>query len=207
MNLFQILRNFNLYFELITIFIISVIFIALIILIIERIIFFKKIYINEKKIYKDLNDALSDKNNISAFEICEKIFSPLTNLIKAGLNQRNYSKLHIKKAIAQAVQLELPNFEKNLTVIGVLITFMPFISLIVIFISNIEAFCLLESRTINFFLYSSNRTLFTFIYVIFFTILISILYYYIINKKNDIILLFEKWANELVFSLIKKKKK
>lgn len=209
MEIIQILRNNNLFFVRLTIIMFSSLFLVLLVLIFERIINLRKIFVNEKNIYNELNDAVSGKDYFFALETCEKIFSPLTNLIKAGLNHRNYSKIQINKAINQAVQLELPKIEKNLTIISILISFLPFISLIIILINNIETFFLLEAKTanlINFFLYN-NKSLFIFIIILSFTILISILYYYVINKKNDIILLFEKWANELVYSLIQKGKK
>ena len=70
------------------------------------------------------------------------------NLVKAGINHRSYSAIHIKSAINQATALELPKFEKNITIISILVIFLPFFGLIVLFISNIEILSLLESKDI-----------------------------------------------------------
>ena len=208
MDLFQILRKFNQPFFIIIIFIISSLFLTSFIIIIERITFFRKILINEKKIYKDFKNALIKNDVFFVFNLSERVFSPLMNLVKAGINHRSYSAIHIKSAINQATALELPKFEKNITIISILVIFLPFFGLIVLFISNIEILSLLESKDIYFidFISLKNfKVIFTFIYVLFCTLLITFSYYYIIKKKNDIIFIFEKWAGKLVFSLINKK--
>ena len=208
MNLFQVLRDFNLPFLIIFFFIISTLFLISFILIIERIIYFRKIFINEKKIFKDLNSALNNKDTFFIFNLWHKVFSPLVNLIKAGLDKRNYSVFHIKSAIEQAIILELPKFEKNLTIIGVFTILLPIFGLIVLFVSNIEIFFLLESNNnyfLGFFLLRNIKIIFTFIYVLFCTFLITFLYYYIIKKKNCMIFIFEEWAKKLVISIIDKR--
>jgi hypothetical protein len=208
MTFFQVINDFNFPFLIIIIFIISTFFLISLVLIIERLSSYRKIFINERKIYNDLKNALNKKNTIFALKLCEKVFSPLANLINAGLNQRNYSVTHIKNAINQATILELRIFEKNLTMIGVLTTFLPFIGLIVLFVTNIKVFFLLESNNISFlniFSLENSKIIFTFIYVLLCTFLTTFLYYYLVKKKNDMIFVFEKWAEKLVFSLVNKK--
>lgn len=207
MKLFQILKNFNLLFLIIIIFIISALFSFLIFLIIEKIFYFKKVYVNEKRIYNDLKKAVKSRNSVLFFKMCNKIISPLTNLINAGLNQRNYMKIQIKESIYEAVALELPRFEKNLIIISILTAILPFANLLLIIIKNIDLFIILGSKnTNNYGIFSifNIKMMIIFIYCLFNTVLISLLYFYITKKKNNLILNIEKWANELVFSLIQK---
>ncbi len=206
MKLFQILENFNLHLLIIIIFIISALFSFLIFLIIEKIFYFRKVYFNEKKIYEDLKKAINKKDTILFFNICKKIISPLTNLINAGINQRNYLESQIKESITEAITLELPRLEKNLIIISVLTSFLPVANLVLIFIKNINLFIMLGSKSTNnlgIFSIFDIKILFIFLYCILNTILISLLFFFITKKKNNLILIIEIWADQLVFSIIK----
>ncbi len=180
-----------------------------VIIIIERILYFKKIAINEEKIIERLNSAINNEHYDEALTICETAPSPVTNLMKAGIKYRNYSEHYIQDAIKDAASLEIPKLEKNLTTLGTIASVAPLLGLLGTVIGNMEAFGLIGSKSalgsMEILAGGIAKALLTTAFGLSVAIPASIFYNYLTNKANNIILTLETRVNELVLVLKKKK--
>lgn len=72
--------------------------------------------------------------------ICENNISPLSNLMKVGIEHRRYGKREIKDSIMSAANLEIPHLEKYLTSLGTIAHISPLLGLLGTVTGNIKAF-------------------------------------------------------------------
>lgn len=177
------------------------------IIIIERIIYFRKININEEKILERLTSAIKNKHYDEALTICETAPSPVTNLMKAGIVQRNQPEHRIQDAIKDAASLEIPKLEKHLTMLGTIATVTPLLGLLGTVIGNMEAFSVIGAKSAigNMTELASgiSKALLTTAFGLGVSIPVSVFYNSLTNKANNLILTLEIKANELVHVLIK----
>ena len=119
--------------------IIALSFVAAII-IIERLIFFRRIRVDEEKIINRLKLALEKGHFEEATSICESSPSPITNLMKVGIDHRHYSDAEIKESILNAANLEIPSLERFLPALGTVAHIAPLLGLLGTVTGNIAAF-------------------------------------------------------------------
>lgn len=191
-----------------TIFIFS--FVALVI-IIEKILYFKKINVNEEKILNRLESSINKGHFDEALTICDTAPSPITNLMKAGIKHRNYSEHYIQDAIKDAASLEIPKLEKNLSTLGTIANVAPLLGLLGTVIGNMQAFGIIGNNAkalgdMTVLAGGISKALITTAFGLIVAIPASIFYNYLTNKVNNIILTLETKANELVLMLIRGKK-
>ena len=86
-----------------------------VIIIIERLIFFRKIRVDEEKMINRLRSTLEKKHFDEATSICENNPSPITNLMKVGIEHRKYNTRVLKDSIMDAANLEIPKLERFLS--------------------------------------------------------------------------------------------
>ena len=119
--------------------IIALSFVAAII-IIERLIFFRRIRVDEERIINRLRLALEKGHFEEATSICESSPSPITNLMKVGITHRHYSDVEIKESIMNAANLEIPSLERFLPALGTVAHIAPLLGLLGTVTGNIAAF-------------------------------------------------------------------
>jgi biopolymer transport protein ExbB len=177
---------------------------------IERLIYFRKIKVDEEKMIARLKAALEKKHFDEALSICDTNPSPVTNLMKVGIEYRNYETRVIKEMVQDAASMEIPKLERNLSTLGTCSNLAPLLGLLGTVFGNIQSFGVLSStlgaagdplglaRGIA-------EALITTAAGIIVAIPAIIAYNYLVNKVNHIIIRLENRVNELVLLLGGKK--
>jgi biopolymer transport protein ExbB len=173
------------------------------IIIIERLIFFKKIKVDEGKMISRLKVTLEKKHFDEAISICENNPSPITNLMKVGIEHYRYGPRVIKEAILDAANLEIPKMERFLSALGTIANVAPLLGLLGTVLGNIDAFSILGQFTEAIgdpgrLARGISEALITTAAGIIVSIPAFIFYNYLVNKVNHIILRLENKVNELV---------
>ncbi len=122
---------------LVVIMILSVIALAIII---ERLMFFRKNRGHEEVIMRRLEQTLAKGNFDEALAICETTPSPITNLMRVGIEHRQYNQETIRMAIGDAANMEIPRMERYLSFLGTIAHVTPLLGLLGTVTGNIRAF-------------------------------------------------------------------
>lgn len=173
-------------------------------IIIERLIFFKKIKVDEEKLISRLKSTIEKKHYDEALSICENNPAPITNLMKAGIEHRNQSEQRIKDSIIDAANLEIPKLEKMLSALGTIANIAPLLGLLGTVTGNIQAFNIISGEKLGDLAALSggiSEALLTTAFGLIVGIPCVIFYNYLVTKVNHIILYLENKANELVLML------
>jgi len=193
----------------------GVIFVLIIVLsvvgaaiVIERLLFFRKNRGNEDQIMRRLEGTLAKGNFDEALAICEAMPSPITNLMRVGIEHRQYSREIIKMAISDAAALEIPRMERYLSALGTIAHVSPLLGLLGTVTGNIKAFGVLGQGGIG---GGDPAILATGIAEALLTtaagIIVSIpaiaFYNYLVSRVNHSIIRLENRVNELVLYLKK----
>ena len=109
-------------------------------IIIERLLFFRRIRTDENTIISRLRSTLSEGRYHEALSICESNPSPVTNLMKVGIVHRDKSEEVMKAAITDAATMEIPRMERYLSSLGTIAHISPLLGLLGTVTGNITAF-------------------------------------------------------------------
>ncbi|MBN2353266.1 MAG: MotA/TolQ/ExbB proton channel family protein [Spirochaetales bacterium] len=109
-------------------------------IIIERLLYFRKIKVDEDKMINRLKATMEKRHYDEALAICESNPSPVTNLLKVGIEHKKYGPQIMKDAVTDAAALEIPRLERNLSTLGTIANIAPLLGLLGTVIGNIGAF-------------------------------------------------------------------
>lgn len=109
-------------------------------IILERILFFRKISIDEDKFINRLKIALEERRFQEAISICENTNSPIANIMRVGIENRRLEQVELKEAILSAANREIPTLERYLSTLGTISHIAPLLGLLGTVTGNIEAF-------------------------------------------------------------------
>ncbi|HUX14059.1 MAG TPA: MotA/TolQ/ExbB proton channel family protein, partial [Spirochaetia bacterium] len=109
-------------------------------IIIERLLYFRKIRTDEDQILLRLKSALQKGHYDEALNICEGNRSPITNLMKVGIEHRQYPENVIKDAVTDAANMEIPRMERFVSFLGTIAQIAPLLGLLGTVTGNIKAF-------------------------------------------------------------------
>jgi len=172
------------------------------IIIIERLIFFRRIRVDEDSLIRRLKAALEKGHADEALAICESHPCPITNLMRAGIDNRREPKQVIREAILDAANLEIPRLERFLSTLGTVGNLATLLGLLGTVTGNIKSFGVigqlgvvgdpgLLARGIAEALLTTAFGLIVAIPVIFF-------YNFLVTKVNNVITRLESRVNQLV---------
>jgi len=175
------------------------------VIVIERLLYFRKIRIDEEKMINRLKATLRKRHFDEAISICENNPSPITNLMRVGIEHRHHAPETIKETILDAANLEIPQMEKHLPALGTVTHIAPLLGLLGTVTGNISAFGVLGklgsvgdpallAKGISEALLTTAAGLIVAIPAIIF-------YNYLVNKVNHTIIRLENRVNELVLLL------
>ncbi|RPJ07912.1 MAG: MotA/TolQ/ExbB proton channel family protein [Spirochaetaceae bacterium] len=170
-------------------------------IIIERLIYFWKIRTDEDKMINRLKITMEKKHYDEALAICESNPSPITNLLKVGLEHKQYGPQAIKDAITDAANQEIPKLEKNLSFLGTIANIAPLLGLLGTVVGNISAFDVLNNMEgLNTSRLSGDIAvaLLTTAAGIIVALPAIIFYNYLVAKVNHIIIRLENRVNQMV---------
>jgi biopolymer transport protein ExbB len=186
-------------------YIIGVLSIIAAVIIIERLLYFRKIRVDEEKMINRLKATMRKGHYDEALAICENNPSPVTNLMRVGIEHRMYSRDTIKEAILDAANLEVPKMERHLPALGTISHIAPLLGLLGTVTGNISAFGVLgKFGTVGdpgLLAKGIAEALLTTAAGIIVAIPAVIFYNYLVSKVNHTILRLENRVNELVLVL------
>jgi len=181
-----------------------ILFISIIatVIIIERFLYFRRIRIDENKMIDRMKLVLSKGHFDEALSICENNPSPITNLMKVGIEYRNYSPETIKDTILDAANLEVPKLEKHLPALGTISYIAPLLGLLGTVTGNISAFGVLGKLGSvgdpGLLAKGISEALLTTAAGLIVAIPTTVFYNFLVNKVNNTIRRLENRVNELV---------
>ncbi len=174
-------------------------------IIIERMLFFRRIRSDEEKVLDNIRGALEQNHFYEAIAICENDPSPISNLLKVGIEHRFYSQSEIKDAIMGAANLEVPRLEKFLSPLGTIAHIAPLLGLLGTVTGNIEAFGVLGTAGAvgdpTLLASGISEALLTTAAGLIVSIPATVFYNHLVERVNHIILRMENSVNELVLML------
>jgi biopolymer transport protein ExbB len=174
-------------------------------IIIERLLYFRRIRSDEEQMIRRLQSALSKGHNDEALSICEQNPSPITNLMKVGIEHRQYSQEVIKAAVTDAANMEIPRMERHLSFLGTIAHISPLLGLLGTVTGNIQAFGVLgEFGAVgdpSILAQGISEALITTAAGIIVSIPAIIFYNYLVSKVNHSIIRLENRVSELVLLL------
>ena len=115
-------------------------FLIAIIIIIERLLYLNGIAKDEATSLQTINNALRHGKIQEALKICNDTDSPASNIMKAGIINRDRPEPAIKEAILSAASLEIPKLERFLSALGTIAHIAPLLGLLGTVTGNIKAF-------------------------------------------------------------------
>jgi biopolymer transport protein ExbB len=189
----------------VVILVLSVVAVAIII---ERFLYFRKNRGDEETIMRRLETTLSKGNFDEALAICESMPSPITNLMRVGIEHRDYSREVIKMAISDAANMEIPRMERFLSSLGTIAHITPLLGLLGTVTGNIQAFGVLGDTGIGggdpaVLAQGISEALLTTAAGIIVSVPAIAFYNYLVSRVNHSIIRLENRVNELVLYLKK----
>jgi biopolymer transport protein ExbB len=109
-------------------------------IIIERLIFFRKIQVDEDKLIERLKSTLAKGHYDEALSICDNNPAPVTNLMRVGIGHREQPDHIQKEVIMDAANQEIPKLERFLSALGTVAHIAPLLGLLGTVTGNIKAF-------------------------------------------------------------------
>jgi biopolymer transport protein ExbB len=99
-------------------------------LIIERLLYFRRIAVDEQKLYSRVRSSVEKGHFDEALAICDQNLSPFSALMRAGIENRDYPRVIQKEMLGDAADQETPRLEKNIAVVGTIANIAPLIGLL-----------------------------------------------------------------------------
>lgn len=181
------------------------------VIIIERLLYFRRIRIDEEKILFRLKATLEKGHYDEALSICEGNPSPITNLMKVGLEYKDHSEERIKDAIVSAANLEIPRLERYLSALGTIANIATLLGLLGTVTGNIRSFGVLGSMGAvgdpSLLAKGIAEALLTTAAGLIVSIPTIVFYNYLVNRVNHTIIRLENRVTEMVLILVKTKGK
>ncbi len=180
------------------------------VIIVERLLYFRKIGIDEEKMIDRLKGALSKGHYEEALSICDNNPSPITNLMRVGIEHRHYDSHVIKEAILDAANMEIPKLERFLSALGTIANITPLLGLLGTVTGNIKAFGILGKFGAvgdpSLLAQGISEALLTTAAGLIVAIPVIIFYNYLVSRANNIIVRLENRVNDLVLLLSDRRK-
>ncbi len=175
------------------------------VIIIERLIYFRRIRVDEETLINRLKTTLQKGHHDEALAICESNPAPITNLMRVGIEYRQFPKREIREAILDAANLEIPKLERYLSALGTIAHITPLLGLLGTVTGNIRAFGVLGSfgsiGDPGLLAKGISEALLTTAAGIIVALPAISFYNYLVNKVNHIIIRLENRVNDMVLLL------
>lgn len=182
--------------------IIMVLSLAACVIIIERLLYLKRISVDEDKLFVRIKSSLLEGHYNEALSICDQNLSPFSSLLKIGIENRHQSE-HIQREILKdAAALEAPALEKGLSALGTISTISPLLGLLGTVTGTMKAFGVLGKfgavSDPSALASGVSEALITTVGGIVVAVPVIIFYNFLVNRVNLILTLLENRVNTLV---------
>jgi biopolymer transport protein ExbB len=109
-------------------------------IIIERLLYFKRISVDEEKLFARIKASVQKGHYEEALSICDNNLSPLSALIKVGIEHRSYPETVQKEVLKDASSQEIPQLERNVSALGTIAHISPLLGLLGTVTGTMKAF-------------------------------------------------------------------
>ncbi|GAB1431525.1 MotA/TolQ/ExbB proton channel family protein [Spirochaetota bacterium] len=109
-------------------------------IIIERILYFRSIKTDEDRLFQRIKGAVEKGHYDEALAICDNSESPISALIKVGLEYRSYPENVQKEILKDAAAQEVPRLERNISALGTIAHIAPLLGLLGTVTGTMKAF-------------------------------------------------------------------
>jgi biopolymer transport protein ExbB len=109
-------------------------------IIIERLLYFKRISVDEEKLFARIKASVVKGHYEEALSICDNNLSPLSALIKVGIEHRSYPETVQKEVLKDASSQEIPQLERNVSALGTIAHIAPLLGLLGTVTGTMQAF-------------------------------------------------------------------
>lgn len=109
-------------------------------IIIERFIYFRRIRVDEEKLFMRVKASVEKGHFDEALSICDNNVSPLSGLIKVGIEYRSYPENAQKELLKDAASQEVPRLERNVAALGTISHIAPLLGLLGTVTGTMKAF-------------------------------------------------------------------
>ncbi|MDA8427031.1 MAG: MotA/TolQ/ExbB proton channel family protein [Treponema sp.] len=99
-------------------------------IIIERLLYFRRIATDEEKLYAHVKLSLEKGHFDEALAICDQNLSPFSSLLRAGIENRAYPEQTQREMLKEAAAQEEPELERNVSALGTIANIAPLIGLL-----------------------------------------------------------------------------
>jgi biopolymer transport protein ExbB len=171
-------------------------------IIIERLLYFKRIAVDEDKLYARVRDSVEKGHYDEALAICDQNLSPFSSLLRVGIENRGRSEELQKEMLKDAAALESPRLEKGISGLGTISNIAPLLGLLGTVTGTMKAFGVLgqfgavSDPTVL--ANGVSEALITTVGGIIVAVPAVIFYNYLVGKVNLIMLRLESQVNALV---------
>lgn len=187
--------------------IIIILFFLAAIIIVERILYFKKIRVDEEKLFARVRSAIEKKHFDEALSICDTNESPLSSLMKSGIEHRHFPKHTQKEILQEKANQEVPALEKHLSSLGTISHVSPLLGLLGTVTGNISSFGLLGGSLAvsdpGILATGISQALVTTAAGLIVAIPAVIFYNYLVSKVDLILIRMENQVNDMILLLNK----
>lgn len=109
-------------------------------IIIERLLYLRRISIDEEKLFLRIKTSLMEGHYSEALSICEQNVSPFSSLLKVGIENRNQPEYLQRELLKDAATLEASRLERGLVALGTISNIAPLLGLLGTVTGTMRAF-------------------------------------------------------------------
>ena len=174
-------------------------------IIIERLLYFKRIAVDEDKLYSRVRASFEKEHYDEALAICDQNLSPFASLMRAGIENRKRSEEMQKEMLKDAAALEVPRLERGISALGTISNIAPLLGLLGTVTGTMKAFGVLgqfgavSDPTVL--ANGVSEALITTVGGIVVAVPAVIFYNYLVSKVNFIMIKLESQVNTLIAML------
>jgi biopolymer transport protein ExbB len=176
-------------------------------LIIERLLYFKRISVDETKLYQRIKVAVEKGHIDEALAICDQNLSPFASLMRTGIENRDYPRTIQKEMLEDAAAQESPRLEKNIGAIGTIANISPLIGLLGTVTGTMKSLGVLGRfgavSDPSILAGGLSEALINTVSGIIVAVVATIFYNFLISKSNNYLLRLEGQVNALILMINK----
>jgi biopolymer transport protein ExbB len=109
-------------------------------IIIERLLYFRRIATDEAKLYSRVRASIEKGHYDEALAICDQNLSPFSSLMRSGIEHRKKSEELQKEMLKDAAALEVPRLERGISALGTISNIAPLLGLLGTVTGTMKAF-------------------------------------------------------------------
>jgi biopolymer transport protein ExbB len=174
-------------------------------IVIERLLYFRRIKVDEDKLFQRIKATLEKGHFDEALSICDSNISPLSALIRIGIENRGESTTTKKEIIKDAASQEIPRLEKNVSTLDTIAHISPLLGLLGTVTGTMKAFGVLGTfgavSDPTLLAKGISEALITTVGGIVVAVPAVIFYNYFVSKVNLSLLKLENQVNKLVIMI------